>query len=602
VGRGTAFTITLPFGQAHLPPAQVRLDAPSPLPVQGSAAEFLQEALGWLPGQSRQNAERDGYLADQLDRSAEAENRPVILLAEDNGDMRDYVSGLLGNSFQVLSAANGTIALELAMRRRPDLVLTDVMMPEMDGFALLAALRRHPATRTVPVIMLSARAGEEAKIEGIEATADDYLTKPFTARELLARIEAHLKMAKLRKEALEQEEALTREVRKAQQFASEALDHIPDAVLIYDRDFRITFMNPAAEQTVRRLGRSHLGEKLWDLYPSVVGSAFEQNLRRAMEQRIPVEFEYYYQPWERWYLNRVFPQPGEGLIAYVRDTTEARKTEQALRRSEQLAAAGRLAVSISLEITREKKAEIALIENERMAMIGRLASSISHEINNPLEALTNVLYLAKLDPGLTGKARDLLEIADKELQRLSHIAARSLKFYRQRTAPASTSLEEILESVLFFHETRIKSRSIQLERRYRPAPAVFCYAGEIQQVFTNLIGNALDAMPDKARLLVAVRESKSAHGGEGVRVTIADSGAGMDEYTAQYLFHPFFTTKGEAGTGLGLWVTKGILDKHNSSIKVRSKLGCGTVFQLFFPLDVKPHTSTEPPAPEPPAA
>ena len=194
-----------------------------------------------------------------------------------------------------------------------------------------------------------------------------------------------------------------------------------------------------------------------------------------MEQRVAVEFEYYFEPWARWYRHRAFPQPGEGLAVYVQDSTDSRKAEQVLRRSEQLAAAGRLAVSIS------------------------------HEINNPLEAVTNVLYLARMDDGLTGKARDLLTIADKELQRLSHIAARSLKFYRQRTSPIYTPLEEVLESVLFFHETRIKTGEIRLERRYRTAPPVLCMPGEIQQVFTNLIGNALDALSAHGRLIVTIR-------------------------------------------------------------------------------------------------
>jgi PAS domain S-box-containing protein len=481
--------------------------------------------------------------------------------------MRQYVGGLLSRHFQVVTAENGKVALEQAIHLSPDLVLTDVMMPEMDGFALLSALRQHPATRTIPVIMLSARAGEEAHIEGLNASADDYLTKPFTARELIARVEAHLKMARLRREAFEQEAALTKEVRKAQQLALEVLEHTPEAFFLYDKSFCITYMNPAAEEITRRLGKEQVGKQLWELYPEVVGSVVESSYRRAMEQRVPVEFEYYFEPWGRWYRHRAFPQPGEGLAVYVQDSTDRRKAEQVLRRSEQLAAAGRLAVSIS------------------------------HEINNPLEAVTNVLYLARMDEGLTGKARDLLAIADKELQRLSHIAARSLKFYRQRTSPIFTSLEDVLESVLFFHETRIKSGEIQLERRYRTAPPVLCMPGEIQQVFTNLIGNALDALSAHGRLIVATRPSQRLGGAQGVRVTIADTGTGMDKETLDQLFRPFFSTKGEVGTGLGLWVSKGILEKHCAHLAVRSKLGRGTVFQLFFPLNSAPNATASPSEP-----
>ena len=561
-GKGTTFTVKLPFGQTHLERGHIRSSSENRFAVGESAVEYVQEALSWLPEPHSPNGSfglAGGYSIDSPD--AVAANRPTVLLADDNADMRQYVGGLLSRHFQVVTAENGKVALEQAIHLSPDLVLTDVMMPEMDGFALLSALRQHPATRTIPVIMLSARAGEEARIEGLNASADDYLTKPFTARELIARVEAHLKMARLRREAFEQEAALTKEVRKAQQLALEVLEHTPEAFFLYDKSFRITYMNPAAEEITRRLGKEQLGKQLWELYPEVVGSLLESSYRRAMEQRIPVEFEYYFEPWGRWYRHRAFPQPGEGLAVYVQDSTDSRKAEQVLRRSEQLAAAGRLAVSIS------------------------------HEINNPLEAVTNVLYLARMDEGLSGKARDLLTMADKELQRLSHIAARSLKFYRQRTSPILTPLEEVLESVLFFHETRIKTREIQLERRYRTAPPVLCMPGEIQQVFTNLIANALDALSPHGRLIVAIRPSQRHGGAKGVRVTIADTGTGMDKETLDQLFRPFFTTKGEVGTGLGLWVSKGILEKHGADLAVRSKRGRGTAFQLFFPLDSAPNAT-----------
>ncbi len=215
----------------------------------------------------------------------------------------------------------------------------------------------------------------------------------------------------------------------------------------------------------------------------------------------------------------MYPQPGEGVTVYMRETTEARRTEQALRRTEQLAAAG------------------------------RLAASIAHEINNPLEAVTNLLYLVKMDDTLKGQSKDLLDVADRELQRLSHITSRSLKFYRQRTAPSLTPLDELLESVLFFHETEVKLRGIDIRRRYRPSPPVFCLAGEIQQVFTNLISNALEAVGEKGRVYLRVRPAIDPEDRQGVAVTVADCGTGMDRFTFDRLFHPFVTTKGGVGNG-----------------------------------------------------
>ena len=356
------------------------------------------------------------------------ERQPVILLADDNCDMREYVSGLLGGRFQVVEAGTGKAALAEAEKLLPDLILTDIMMPEMDGFALLAALRKNPATRALPVIMLSARAGEEARIEGIDAGADDYLTKPFSARELLARVEGQLKLARLRKQAAEQQAALNLEISKTKRFAWEALEHIPDVFYTFDHEFRFTYMNAAGAEIARRLRMEILGKNIFDLLPGLRDTIVESSLLRAMKQRVALEFEYYYEPLANWFLYRVFPLPDDGIIMYASDITEKRKTEEALRKSEQLAAAG------------------------------RLAASIAHEINNPLEAVTNLLYLVSMDGNVTGNSRHLLETADQELRRLSHIATRSLKFYRQHSAPTLSSLEELIESVLFFHETEINMR------------------------------------------------------------------------------------------------------------------------------------------------
>jgi PAS domain S-box-containing protein len=556
LGAGTEFIVTIPFGEAHLCHGSVVRNGASPVTLQGSAIAYIQEAEGWLAGRDRLKGE---VIHDDGARGADSANspdgKPVVLLVDDNADLREYVAGLLSWRFQIISAENGALALEEAKRLIPDLVLTDVMMPEMDGFALLSALRKNSATRGVPVIMLSARAGEEARIDGIDAGADDYLTKPFTARELVARVEAQLKMARLRKEAVDLEAALHREIDQVKQFAWEALEHIPETFFTFDSEFRFTYANAAGVETGARLGKQLIGECLWEVLPELQGSILESRFRQTMEQRVPIEFEYYYEPLESWFQYRIHPQPGAGIVMYARDITEARKTEEALRRSEQLSAAG------------------------------RLAASISHEINNPLEAVTNLLYLAKMDEAMTGKTRGLLDLADKELRRLSHIAASSLKFYRQRTKATRTSIEELVDSVLFFHEAGIDTRAIDLERRYRQTREVLCHAGEIQQVITNLIGNALDALSRHGRLIVAVRPARDRTSREGVALTIADSGCGIDSTVFDRLFQPFVTTKDEAGTGLGLWVSKGILEKHQAKIAVRSKPGCGTVFRLFLPLD-----------------
>ncbi len=204
-GEGTTFTVTLPFGQTHLEHGHIRNSSENRFAAGESAVEYVAGGTELDAGATfaKWVLRSCGLALDSPD--AVAAVRPTILLADDNADMRHYVGGLLSRHFQVVTAENGKVALEHAIHHCPDLVLTDVMMPVMDGFALLSALRQHPATRMVPVIMFSARAGEEARIEGLKASADDYLIKPFTARELIARVEAHLKMARLRREAFEQE-------------------------------------------------------------------------------------------------------------------------------------------------------------------------------------------------------------------------------------------------------------------------------------------------------------------------------------------------------------------------------------------------------------
>jgi len=202
-GRGTTFAVVLPFGTAHLPAE--RLGGPrTRTPVSARAAAFAEEALHWLSGNRRAaDAAVPRQDGEGEPDSAPPGTRPLVLVADDNADMRDYVTRLLSSRWEVEAVPDGETALAAARRRRPALVLSDVMMPGLGGLGLLAALRREPGLADVPVVLLSARAGEEARVEGLDARADDYLTKPFAARELLARVASHIALARLRREAAE---------------------------------------------------------------------------------------------------------------------------------------------------------------------------------------------------------------------------------------------------------------------------------------------------------------------------------------------------------------------------------------------------------------
>jgi len=243
--------------------------------------------------------------------------------------------------------------------------------------------------------------------------------------------------------------------------------------------------------------------------------------------------------------------------------------------------------AILVDTTEQKRAEEALRRTEKLAAAGRLAASIAHEINNPLEAVTNLLYLIRQEE-LSPSTSRFADQAQQEVARVSEIAQQTLRFYRQSTLPAVANVSELLDSVLTLHLGRIQALPAELERDYPGDLPLFCFAGELRQLFANLITNALDAMtPEGGRLLV--RATALNHGRDlpGVRVTVADTGCGITAEARKHIFEPFFTTKEATGTGLGLWVSEQIIRKHGGRVQIRSRAAgsaTGTVFSVFFPL------------------
>jgi signal transduction histidine kinase len=226
LGRGSTFTVSVPFGVAHLPPERLGVASPG-VSSPTRADTYVDEALDWLPSQREPLHLPDSTSASPFAKQTSARGR--VLLADDNADMREYIQRLLSEQFAVEPVSDGLQALEKAREHPPDLVLADVMMPHLDGFGLLKALREDAATNTLPVILLSARAGEEARVEGIEAGADDYLVKPFTARELIARVKTHLTMSRLRREAAERERELRQEAELAREHATSTMEALQRA-------------------------------------------------------------------------------------------------------------------------------------------------------------------------------------------------------------------------------------------------------------------------------------------------------------------------------------------------------------------------------------
>ncbi len=247
------------------------------------------------------------------------------------------------------------------------------------------------------------------------------------------------------------------------------------------------------------------------------------------------------------------------------------------------------AVLAIADIDGRKRAEEALIRSEKLAVVGRLAATISHEINNPLEAVTNLLFLIQqnaTDP----VTQEFSRSAQEELARVSHIVTHTLRFNRQPHGAMREKISDLVESSVAIYEGRLRNSAIEIRRDYADSDRILCFGSELRQVFANLIGNSFDATKRGGALVLRTRDQTGWQTGRsGVRVTIADTGHGIDDQTRRRLFEPFFTTKGDQGTGLGLWVSREILTKHQASIRIRSSQApgrSGTTFSIWLPVEI----------------
>jgi signal transduction histidine kinase len=236
---------------------------------------------------------------------------------------------------------------------------------------------------------------------------------------------------------------------------------------------------------------------------------------------------------------------------------------------------------------------VLLRENQKLITIGRLAASIAHEINNPLESITNLLYLLGEEGDLSSSARSYLALAQKELARVGQISRQTLNFSRETTGPVRAHIDELMEEVLSLYSRRMMEKNLRVERQYDCPEEAMVYPGEMRQVLSNLVTNAVEASGPNGRLRVRVRctRSWSDAGVRGIRVSVGDNGSGIPLDVQRRLGEPFFTTKGQRGTGLGLWVTRAIVQRYGGEIQLRSSVDSrrhGTVFSIFIPTNLRP--------------
>lgn len=337
-----------------------------------------------------------------------------------------------------------------------------------------------------------------------------------------------------------------------------------DAIISKDLNGVISSWNPSAERIFGYSAEEIIGQPITLIIPPdrhAEEAAFLEGLRR-----------------------------GEHINHYetVRLRKDGRRIDVSVSISPVFNASGTLfAISkIVRDITDSKQAEQALIRSEKLASVGRMAATIAHEINNPLASAINALYLVRTDPALPECVKSNLALAEQELNRVSHITKQTLGFYKEIGNPTAVDLPGVLDSLLDLYGPRLRNKKISVQRSYRSSMGIRANEGEIRQVISNVIANSIDALPEGGKLHVRLCGPQTLSGHRRmVRLTIADNGEGIARANLKRIFEPFFTTKQAIGTGLGLWVVSELVKKHEGRLRLRSRLGKGTVLTLWLPME-----------------
>ncbi len=472
-----------------------------------------------------------------------AEGQPRILVVDDREQNRYVLCRVLRQAhYECLEAASGSEALALAATL-PDLMILDVSLPDMSGFDVCRRIKSDRQTSQISILQISASMiSSENKAKALEAGADGYLIHPIDGAVLVATVRSLLR--------LRAAEAVARQ--SAQEWQA-AFDALAEGLAVVSADLRLIRWNAAFAAICGPESPLAAGTDAARLLEHLVGTS--EPLRLSEPGRSQSEFTIGDKTIHL-AINWISPSSHEsGLVLVLTDISDRRLAEYALRTAEKIAATG------------------------------RLANAIAHEINNPLESLTNLLYLAQASPSME-TIRAYLTQADEELARISHITRQTLSFQRDTHMPTPIDIGNLVGDVIELFEKSAASRRIRVILDRQPTLTIYGYPGQLSQVFGNLVRNAAEASRPDTDVFVRVRRVRRG-GREGTRVTIHDCGSGIPQNVQKMMFDPFFTTKELRGSGLGLWVSKNLVMKHRGTIRFRSSTrpgASGTVFEVFLPV------------------
>jgi PAS domain S-box-containing protein len=607
VGAGSTFTVTIPRGKEHLPVERIHApQSPAPTTIRAEGyVEELQQRLGNEPGMAV-DAATSPKLAPPAPSPVAI--REAIVVADDNADMRQYLTRLLSERYEVRTVADGRQALEATQQLRPALVLADVMMPHLDGFGLLRAIREDSALAGTPVILLSARAGEESRVEGLEADADDYLIKPFAARELMARVAAHVKMSNLRRETAEREERMRGEAELEREKLCASEERLAETTRLYGE-----LQQADAELQLQVQLLQQLPVSAWTLNPDGTPDFVNRVWLEFAGQTLdfirshPEAWMTAVHPEDREMAGKTFWEGVHSGQGFAFETRSLRAQDGTYRRHLQQAVVLRDAegkvlkfVGTTTDIDDQKRAEEALRQAQadlarinRVTTMGELAASLGHELTQPISgAITNAnVCLRKLgnDKPDLDEVRAAVTRFGRDARRAAEIIARIRSQFEKGSVNRETFgvSEMIRETVALLRDEATRYNISVRTELAADLPQIVGDRVQLQQVAMNLIVNSIEAMKDLDGIREMVIKAQLAEN-ERILVSVSDTGPGFPPDRAEQIFDPFFTTKPH-GTGMGLRISRSIIESHGGRLWAEGASGRGATFHLNLPAAIPGH-------------